>query len=53
MVLLRMLPVTFRGVEKDWLMALPPGAITTWAQLREEFTQNLVHHPRLQNRRKI
>ncbi|KAL7584927.1 hypothetical protein Lser_V15G44247 [Lactuca serriola] len=35
--LLRMLPVTFKGVAKDWLKALPPGTITTWAQLHERF----------------
>ena len=33
--LLRMLPVTFKGAAKDWLKALPPGAITTWAQMCE------------------
>lgn len=38
-VLLRMLPVTFRGATKGWLKALPPDAITTWAQLCEEFIQ--------------
>lgn len=39
MVLLWMLPVTFKGEAKDWLKALPPGAITTWAQPREGFIQ--------------
>lgn len=36
-VLLRMLPVTFKGVAKDWLKSLPPGSITTWAKMKEEF----------------
>ena len=36
-VLLRMLPVTFKGAAKDWLKALPSGKITTWAQMHEEF----------------
>ena len=36
-VLLRMLPVTFKGATKDWLKSLPPGSITTWAKMREEF----------------
>ena len=36
-VLLRMLPITFKGAAKEWLKALPPGTITTWAQLREQF----------------
>ncbi|KAL7595523.1 hypothetical protein Lser_V15G29447 [Lactuca serriola] len=35
--LLRMLPVTLKGAAKAWLKALPPGTITTWAQLRERF----------------
>ncbi|XP_023760786.1 uncharacterized protein LOC111909226 [Lactuca sativa] len=36
-VLLRMLPVTFKGAAKDWLKALPLGTITTWAQMCEQF----------------
>ncbi|KAL7582565.1 hypothetical protein Lser_V15G41627 [Lactuca serriola] len=36
-VLLRMLPVIFKGASKDWLMTLTPGAITTWAQMCEQF----------------
>ena len=36
-VLLRMLPITFKGAAKEWLKALPPGTITTWAQMREQF----------------
>ena len=36
-VLLHMLPVTFKGVAKDWLKSLPPGSITTWAKMKEEF----------------
>ncbi|XP_052624758.1 uncharacterized protein LOC128132285 [Lactuca sativa] len=35
--LLRMLLVTLKGAGKDWLKSLPPGTITTWAQLKEEF----------------
>ena len=35
--LLRMLPVTFKGVAKDWLKSLPPGSVTTWAKMKEEF----------------
>ncbi|XP_023748419.1 uncharacterized protein LOC111896683 [Lactuca sativa] len=36
-VLLRMLPITFKGAAKDWLKSLPPGSITTWAKMKEEF----------------
>lgn len=39
MVLLRMISVTFKGPAKDWLKALPPGAITTWAQMCEGFLE--------------
>ena len=35
-LLLRMLPVTFKGAAKDWWKALPPGAITTWDKMHEE-----------------
>ena len=35
--LLRMLPVTFKGAAKDWLKSLPPGSVTTWAKMKEEF----------------
>ena len=35
--LLRMLPVTFKGAAKDWLKSLPPGSVTTWARMKEEF----------------
>lgn len=40
-VLLRMLPVTFKGAAKDWIKALPPDPITTWAQMREQFLDQL------------
>ncbi|XP_023766971.1 uncharacterized protein LOC128127960 [Lactuca sativa] len=36
-VLLRMLPVTFKGAVKEWLKSLPPGSITTWAKMRKDF----------------
>ncbi|KAL7598776.1 hypothetical protein Lser_V15G25946 [Lactuca serriola] len=36
-VLLWMLPVTFKGVAKEWLKYLPSGSITTWQKMREEF----------------
>lgn len=36
-VLLRMLPVTIKGTIKDLLKSLPPGTITTLAQMCEEF----------------
>lgn len=35
----RMLLVTFKRYAKDWLKALPPGSITTWPKMREEFIQ--------------
>ena len=38
-VLLWMLPITFKGVEKNWLKVLPLGAITTWEKMIEEFIQ--------------
>ncbi|XP_023741082.1 uncharacterized protein LOC111889173 [Lactuca sativa] len=38
-VLLRILPVTFKGAAKDWLKALPPGAVTTWARMHELFLE--------------
>ncbi|XP_023764839.2 uncharacterized protein LOC111913346 [Lactuca sativa] len=34
-----MLPVAFKGATKDWLKALPPGAVTTWARMRELFLE--------------
>ncbi|XP_023748920.2 uncharacterized protein LOC111897203 [Lactuca sativa] len=40
-VLLRMLSVTFKGAAKDWLKALPLGVITTWAQVRKQFLEQL------------
>lgn len=39
MMLLRMLPVTFKGASKDWLKAFPPGAITTYGKMYEQFVQ--------------
>lgn len=36
-VLLRMLPVTFKGAAKDWLKPLPPDAIPTWAKMHEDY----------------
>ncbi|XP_052621649.1 uncharacterized protein LOC128127245 [Lactuca sativa] len=36
-VLLCMLPVTFKGAVNDWMKSLPPGSITTWAKMKEEF----------------
>ena len=38
-MLLRMLPVTFKEAARDWLKALPPGAITSWAQMHEQFLE--------------
>ena len=35
-----MLLVTFNWAAKDWLKALPPDAITTWAQMREQFLEH-------------
>lgn len=40
-VLLRMLPVTLKGATKDQPNTLPPGTITTWAQMCEEFIQQI------------
>lgn len=40
MVLLRMLPVTFKGVAKDWLKALPPSAITTRPHMCQKFLEH-------------
>ena len=39
-ILLRMLLVTFKGAAKDWLKALPPSTITTWAQMHEKFLEH-------------
>ncbi|XP_023757312.1 uncharacterized protein LOC111905824 [Lactuca sativa] len=38
--LLRMLPVTFKGATRDWLESLPPGSVTTWAKMKEEFVDH-------------
>ena len=39
MVLLRMLPVNFKGVVKDWMKELPQDAIMTWAKMHELFLE--------------
>ena len=35
-VILCMLRVTFKGATKDCLKSLPPGSVTTWANMGEE-----------------
>ncbi|KAL7590054.1 hypothetical protein Lser_V15G39714 [Lactuca serriola] len=47
-----MLPVTLKGAAKDWLKSLPPGPITTWAKMKEEFIDQFCPPSKIDNLKK-